>query len=87
MTLGGLITILAAFVFVGVGLAVSSTFGLGFQTLPIVFASMGEFGLLIGTIWFFMLFLATVTSSLSMLQPVFAFLAETLNLSHSRALV
>ena len=87
VALGGLITIPAAFIFVGVGLAVGSTFGLGFQTLPIVFASMGEFGRLIGAIWFFMLFLAAVTSSLSMLQPVFAFLAEALGLSRSRALV
>ena len=34
VALGGLITIPAAFVFVGVGLAVGSTFGLGIQTLP-----------------------------------------------------
>ena len=87
VALGGLITIPAAFVFLGVGIAIGSTFGLGFQTLPIVFVHMGDFGRLIGTVFFLMLFLAGVTSSLSMLQPVFAFLAETLDLSRTTAMV
>ena len=86
VALGGLITIPAAFVFLGAGVAVGSTFGLGFQTLPVVFAHMGDFGRLIGATWFLMLFLAAVTSSLSMLQPVSAFLAETLNLSRNAAI-
>ena len=87
VALGGLITIPAAFIFLGAGIAVGSAFGLGFQTLPVVFAHMGDFGRLIGAIWFLMLFLAAVTSSLSMLQPVFAFLAEALGLSRTRAMV
>ena len=87
VALGGLITIPAAFVFLGAGMAIGSTFGLGFQTLPVVFAYMGDFGRVIGAIWFFMLFLAAVTSSLSMLQPVFAFLAEALELSRNTAMV
>jgi SNF family Na+-dependent transporter len=37
-------------------------------------------GMVFGGIWFFMLFLAAITSSLSMLQPVRAFLEETLGL-------
>ena len=86
VALGGLITIPAAFVFLGAGVAVGSTFGLGFQTLPVVFAHMGDFGRLIGATWFLMLFLAAVTSSLSMLQPVSAFLAEALNLSRNAAI-
>jgi len=65
--------------------AVGGTFGLGFNTLPVVFAHMGGFGRVIGFIWFFMLFLAAITSSLSMLQPVKAFLHEALDLSYRRA--
>jgi hypothetical protein len=47
---------------------------------------LGDF---FGAVWFFMLFLAAITSSLSMLQPTKAFFAEALGLSHksSTALV
>lgn len=85
--LGGLITIPAAFVFLGVvGMqqAGLSTFGLGFNTLPVVFAHMPA-GNLFGFLWFFMLFLAAITSSLSMLQPAVAFFEEGLGLSRRAA--
>lgn len=52
-----------------------STFGLGFNTLPTVFGNMAE-GRWFGALWFALLFLAAVTSSLSMLQPAIAFLEE-----------
>jgi SNF family Na+-dependent transporter len=78
---GGLITIPAAFIFLGASGAIAAaqagTFGLGFQTLPVVFAHMPA-GNAIGAIWFLMLFLAAITSSLSMLQPVMAFVEESL---------
>jgi len=77
--LGGMITIPAAFVFLGAAGAVGGTFGLGFVTLPVVFAHMPG-GNLFGALWFLMLFLAAITSSLSMLQPVIAFLEEGLGL-------
>ena len=73
--LGGLITLPAAFIFLGATAATFGTFGLGFNALPNVFAQM-PFGRLFGFLWFFMLFLAAITSSLSMLQPVIAFLEE-----------
>lgn len=82
---GGMITIPAAFVFLGASGAAGGTFGLGFQTLPVVFEHMGPSGRLIGFVWFFMLFLAAITSSLSMLQPVVAFVYEALGVSRSRA--
>jgi NSS family neurotransmitter:Na+ symporter len=67
---GGMITLTAAFVFLGAsnmaGAVPGGTFGLGFTTLPVVFAHM-PLGNIIGAIWFFMLFLAAITSSLSML--------------------
>lgn len=78
--LGGLITIPAAFVFLGlVGAQATGTFDLGFKTLPIVFEYMPA-GRLFGFLFFFMLFLAAITSSLSMLQPAIAFLEEALNI-------
>lgn len=80
VVLGGLITIPAAFIFLGAAVSDSmgSSFALGFNTLPVVFKYMPA-GNLFGFLWFFMLFLAAITSSLSMLQPVIAFLEEGLN--------
>lgn len=83
--LGGLITIPAAFVFLGAAGASGGTFALGFNTLPVVFEHMGGAGRVIGAIWFFMLFLAAITSSLSMLQPAVAFVAEALGVPRARA--
>jgi neurotransmitter:Na+ symporter, NSS family len=88
---GGLITLTASFVFLGLSgtiAAVSTgTFGLGFQTLPVVFAQMGGFGPLVGGVWFFMLFLAAVTSSISMYQPAVAFLQESLGVDRRRGTI
>lgn len=84
---GGLITITAAFVFLGVSGAMAGGFGLGFNVLPVVFQQMGPMGRWIGGVWFLMLFLAAITSSLSMLQPVRAFLEEALGLSRRGAVL
>jgi NSS family neurotransmitter:Na+ symporter len=46
---------------------------------------MGAFGNIVGAIWFFMLFLAAITSSMSMYQPSLAFFQEALGWSHSKA--
>lgn len=73
--LGGLITLPAAFIFLGAAAGEQGTFGLGFVSLPNVFAEMAG-GRVFGFLWFFMLFIAAVTSSVSMLQPVIAFLEE-----------
>jgi SNF family Na+-dependent transporter len=83
--LGGLITIPAAVAFLGLALtqsATGSSFSLGFHTLPVVFAHM-PLGNFFGAVWFFMLFLAAITSSLSMLQPAKAFLQEALNIGRN----
>jgi SNF family Na+-dependent transporter len=77
--LGGLITLPAAFIFLGAAATTQGTFGLGFNALPNVFAVMPG-GRLFGFLWFFMLFLAAITSSLSMLQPVIAFFEEGLGM-------
>jgi SNF family Na+-dependent transporter len=78
--LGGLITLTAAIVFLGEPLTranTGGTFSTGFNTLPVVFAHM-PLGALFGALWFLMLFLAAITSSLSMLQPAQAFFEEAL---------
>jgi neurotransmitter:Na+ symporter, NSS family len=78
--LGGLITLPAGFAFLGVaGVAGMGTFALGFNVLPMVFAMMPA-GWIFGFLFFFLLFLAAVTSSLSMLQPGIAFLEEALGI-------
>ncbi|MCB1237573.1 MAG: sodium:calcium symporter [Verrucomicrobiae bacterium] len=78
--LGGLITIPAGLAFLGVtGVSGQGTFGLGFNVLPMVFSEMPA-GNFFGFLFFFLLFLAAVTSSLSMLQPGIAFIEEAMNL-------
>jgi len=86
---GGLITLPAAFIFLGLSGTIAAvqggTFGLGFTTLPVVFAHMGPFGNVIGALWFFMLFLAAITSSISMYQPSLAFFQEALGWPRKQA--
>ena len=88
VSFGGLITLTASFIFLGLtgtaAAVATGTFGLGFNTLPVVFAHMGGFGNVIGAIWFFMLFLAAITSSLSMYQPSVAFMQEALGVSRKK---
>ena len=79
--LGGMITIPAAFIFLGLGsVSGAGTFSLGFYTTPAVFAQMpgGQF---FGLVWIGAQFLAAITSSLSMLQPAIAFLEEGFGLN------
>lgn len=86
---GGMITLTASFIFLGlsgtVAAVATGSFGLGFTTLPVVFAHMGPWGNAIGAIWFLMLFLAAITSSLSMYQPATAFLKEALGIERRHA--
>jgi SNF family Na+-dependent transporter len=86
---GGMITLTASFVFLGLSGTIAAvktgSFGLGFNTLPVVFAHMGPIGNLVGAIWFFMLFLAAITSSISMYQPAVAFLKEATGASHGKS--
>ncbi|MFZ2492902.1 MAG: sodium-dependent transporter [Thermoanaerobaculia bacterium] len=86
---GGLITLTSSFIFLGltgtIAAVSAGTFGLGFSTLPVVFAHMGAWGNFVGAVWFFMLFLAAITSSLSMYQPALAFFQESLGISKKKA--
>ncbi|MEI7011582.1 sodium-dependent transporter [Leptospira licerasiae] len=76
---GGMITIPVAFLFLGVSATSFGTFGMGFIALPSVFALMPG-GSFFGAIWYFVLFLAALTSSVTMLQPVIVFLEEAFHI-------
>ncbi len=86
--IGASIAIPAAFVFFGpVGIeeiANGGAFNLGFITMPMVFEKMPLTALL-AFFWFFLLFLAGVTSSISMLQPGIAFLEDEFKLSRKKS--
>jgi len=86
--LGGSIAIPAAVAFFGitgaVGIAKSGAFSLGFVSLSAVFASMPA-GSLLGALWFFLLFFAALTSSISITQPVIAFFQDEFNISRKMA--
>jgi NSS family neurotransmitter:Na+ symporter len=58
--------------------------GLIFLSLPIAFGQM-PMGTLVGTLFFVMLALATVTSTIALLEPAISWLTEKLHLSRARA--
>lgn len=86
--LGGSIIIPAAFVFFGPqdihAVAQSGVFNLGFVTMPLVLNHL-PWSNLFSFIWFFLLFLAGVTSSVSLAQPAVAFLEDEFNISRKKA--
>jgi len=79
VVLAALAIVPAAFMFLGPAIIGKVGLGLGFFALPSVFQEM-PMGRLIGFLFFFLLFLAAITSSLSMLQPAIALLEEGLGL-------
>ncbi len=81
--IAGMMVVPAAVMFLGVDYLTPEnlgTFGVGFQALPNVFDRM-PLGGVFGFLFFFLLFLAAVTSSISTLQPGIALLEEGLLLS------
>lgn len=74
--LAGMMIIPAAVSLLGVAAAAgTSTFGLGFNVLPQVFAGMPG-GQLFGTLFFGLLSIAAITSAISILQPAVAYIEE-----------
>jgi SNF family Na+-dependent transporter len=86
--IGGSIIIPAAFIFFGpVGteaIAKSGAFNLSFVTMPLIFGKVLN-GAFFGCVWFLLLFLAGITSSVSLAQPAVAFLEDEFNISRKRA--
>ncbi|MFA6143145.1 MAG: sodium-dependent transporter [Candidatus Omnitrophota bacterium] len=86
--IGGSIVIPAAFIFFGpvdIGaIAKSGAFNLGFVTMPLIFQKI-MMGAFFGCIWFLLLFLAGITSSVSLAQPAIAFLEDEFDISRRKA--
>ncbi len=98
--LGGTIVIPAAFLFFGQAqmaeVAKSSPFDLGFVTMPLIFERLPVLDLfgaalptgnLFGALWFLLLFLAGITSSVSLAQPAVAFLKDELGITKRKAAI
>lgn len=87
VSIAGMMTIPAAVAFFGVaGAAGQGTFALGFMTLPQVFAKM-HMGGVFGVLFFMLLFMAAVTSSISMMQVGLAYFEEFMGLTRRMAVV
>lgn len=85
--LGGLITLPAAYAFLGAaGVVGQGIFQLGFNILPLVFAKM-QYGFLFGGLFFFLLFIASISGVLCQLQSGIAFFEETLDLPRKKAVI
>ena len=87
--LGGTIVIPLAVVLFGANLdaiAKMGTFGLGLNTMPVIFGQL-PLPSLLQVIWFALLFFAGVTSSISMLQPPISFFEEVLTVRRKRAVL
>lgn len=86
--LGGTIAIPLAVAFFGVAatqeLAKQGSFNLGFVSLPLIFQKL-PLGQLFGSMWFFLLFIAGITSSVAMTTPAIAFLEDEFKWSRKKA--
>jgi NSS family neurotransmitter:Na+ symporter len=88
--LGGTIAIPAAVVFFGVAetqkIAQGDAFNLGFQALPVIFQQI-PLGQIFGGMFFFLLFVAGITSSVAMTQPAIAFLEDEFKWKREKAVI
>ncbi len=92
VVLGGTIAIPAAVVFFGVtgamAIAQGGTFDLGIVAMGVVFQGLPGpeiLGRLAAFLWFFLLFIAGITSSVALASPTIAFLQENFNLTRRKA--
>ncbi len=78
--IGGSIVIPAAFMFFGPvdirAVAASGTFNLGYVTMPLILQQL-PWASIFSFLWFLLLFMAGITSSVSLAQPVIAFMKST----------
>ena len=88
IVLGGSIAIPAAVTFFGLtetqAIAESGSFYLGFVSMPAIFATAPG-GAVLGALWFGLLFLAGLTTSVAMLQPISCFLQEEFGVGRRQA--
>ncbi|MBX3176127.1 MAG: sodium-dependent transporter [Candidatus Hydrogenedentes bacterium] len=87
--LGSCVVVPAAVIFFGAPMTreivAGGTFDIGFYTLPVIFQEF-PFGRLFGTMWFALLFLAGLTSSVSMFTPLLLFLTEEVKMVRRHAI-
>ncbi len=88
VVLGGTIVIPAAFAFFGPVItkqvAEGGAFNLGLVTMPLIMQKLAH-GNTFGFLWFTLLFIAGITSSISLALPAIAFLEDEFNLTKKKA--
>jgi NSS family neurotransmitter:Na+ symporter len=88
--LGGTIAIPAAVAFFGLAetqvIAKEGAFNLGFEALPVIFQKLA-LGQIFGGMWFLLLFIAGITSSVAMTQPAIAFLQDEFKWKREKAVI
>ncbi|PMP96487.1 MAG: sodium:calcium symporter, partial [Thermodesulfobacterium geofontis] len=86
--IGASIAIPAAFAMFGASsipeLAEEGTFRIGFMSMPAILIAL-PFGYYLSFIWFFLLFIAALTSSLALIQPLVALFEDELKIFHSNS--
>jgi SNF family Na+-dependent transporter len=90
VVLGGTIAIPIAIAFFGLAetqvIAQQGAFDLGFQSLPVIFQKI-PVGQLFGAMWFLLLFIAGITSSVAMMTPAVAFLMDEFKWTRRKAAI
>jgi len=88
VVLGGTIAIPAAVAFFGLAetqqIAAAGSFDLGFVSLPVIFQQL-PLGQVLGAMWFLLLFIAGITSSVALLSPAVAFVEDEFKLPRVKA--
>lgn len=82
--LAGMMIIPAVYTFAGTE-GMSAGPGLMFVSLPKIFAAMGRFGMVVGLIFFLMVFFAAVTSSVSVMEAIVSSAMDRFGLKRKRA--
>ena len=84
--LAGMMIIPAVYTFMGTE-GMSAGPGLMFVSLPKVFAAMGRFGMIIGLVFFLMVFFAAVTSSVSIMEAVVSSMMDRFGIERRKATI
>lgn len=84
--LAGMMIIPAVYTFMGTE-GMSAGPGLMFVSLPKIFAAMGSFGVVIGLVFFLMVFFAAVTSSVSVMEAVVSSVVDKFHIGRRKAVM
>lgn len=84
--LAGLMIVPSVYVFMGTE-GMSAGPGLMFVSLPKIFNAMGEFGEIIGALFFLMVIFAAITSSVSIMEPIVASFMDRFHFPRKKAVI